>query len=518
MSSVRKIDVLITSFARPELLKKLLVSLKSQEINKDPSFEVKYLLFQDSVIDRSGEALADPDLARQNVQAFHEMLPNGSVILEDFNLGIVGNLEREFNHMRQSDADSFFLLEEDLVLSPYYVSTIDRLIQQASSNPLIGMITGTGAEPPRDLATQKNNRRAIIPMGHKWSIAFSRFVFQKIDPFLQKYFEACKDTNYKCTGRDDFMPDRVEGAREFFKGFGWPVQTHPPFSPDQAINLFSYIYPMYNISTFICLGKYVGEHGSHSNTEIFQQMQLDKLELFDERPPEEFDLPSIDQTFEVIAQSRSGIFNARVHEEKSNLVERKSIRVDRDGKKVNLGCGSNIKYGWINIDRNINTEFGNNGTLVLSHDFLNGLPFADESVDTIYACHLFQKHNTDVGFSIIKECFRVLKPGGVLRVSVPDTGAMIRAYYESNDAYFDKLKSKFPEFLPNDLIMAPIDFITRNAMGWNHENIYDSTKMVKMLTGAGFGTVRETEHDLQIDPGDERMAFAFFVEGSRPRA
>lgn len=92
---------------------------------------------------------------------------------------------------------------------------------------------------------------------------------------------------------------------------------------------------------------------------------------------------------------------------------------------VNLGPGSHGKPGWINLDAfpapHVNCLY----------DCRKSLPFPDRSVRGIF-CEHFVEHldYTEEIPSFLSECGRVLKPGGVFRVIVPDAEKYLRAYGE----------------------------------------------------------------------------------------
>jgi len=79
--------------------------------------------------------------------------------------------------------------------------------------------------------------------------------------------------------------------------------------------------------------------------------------------------------------------------------------------KLNLGCGRKSLAGYINID----SDGGVQPDVV--RDIERGLPFSDNSVDEIFASHIFE-HIKDLVF-VMNECFRVLKPGGVMKIIAP---------------------------------------------------------------------------------------------------
>lgn len=94
--------------------------------------------------------------------------------------------------------------------------------------------------------------------------------------------------------------------------------------------------------------------------------------------------------------------------------------------KLHLGCGNVLIHGFINIDtRNLP------GVLCGAVDDLRWLPGSGAPtgpVEMIYACHVlehFQRRDTQ---RVLREWYRVLQPGGTLRLSVPDFDACVKAY------------------------------------------------------------------------------------------
>lgn len=75
---------------------------------------------------------------------------------------------------------------------------------------------------------------------------------------------------------------------------------------------------------------------------------------------------------------------------------------------LNLGCGNRFCNDpeWINID--FNSVYDN----VKSINILKGLPFADESVDAVFSSCMLEHLTKDQAQRHLKECFRVLRPGG----------------------------------------------------------------------------------------------------------
>jgi predicted SAM-dependent methyltransferase len=89
---------------------------------------------------------------------------------------------------------------------------------------------------------------------------------------------------------------------------------------------------------------------------------------------------------------------------------------------LNLGCGQRFNSTWVNIDYNATGEG------VLSFNLNQRIPFGDNQFDIVYHSHLLEHFSKKNAPFFLKECIRVLKPKGVLRVVVPDLEQIVRTY------------------------------------------------------------------------------------------
>lgn len=89
---------------------------------------------------------------------------------------------------------------------------------------------------------------------------------------------------------------------------------------------------------------------------------------------------------------------------------------------LNLGCGARYHPDWINLD------IVARGPGVIEHDLSCGIPLPDASCGVVYHSAVLEhlRRNDAAGF--LAECRRVLRPGGVLRVAVPDLETICRLY------------------------------------------------------------------------------------------
>ena len=102
-------------------------------------------------------------------------------------------------------------------------------------------------------------------------------------------------------------------------------------------------------------------------------------------------------------------------------------------RKVNLGCGKDILPSWINIDRR---DFGQE----IVRDITKGLPFDDNSVDEIYACHSMEHIRTGEDlFFVMEEIWRVLKPGAEIFIRVPHSSTQEASYPDHKSYWNEKM-------------------------------------------------------------------------------
>lgn len=94
---------------------------------------------------------------------------------------------------------------------------------------------------------------------------------------------------------------------------------------------------------------------------------------------------------------------------------------------VNLGCGSCFHAAWINFDCVPSSP------LVKRWGVGQPLPFEDGGVDVVYHSHLIEHLPSRNGAELLRECHRILRPNGIIRIVVPDLENIARAYLSALD-------------------------------------------------------------------------------------
>lgn len=123
---------------------------------------------------------------------------------------------------------------------------------------------------------------------------------------------------------------------------------------------------------------------------------------------------------------------------------------------MNIGCGGRFRNGWLNID------FVAKPPNVVGHNLLEGIPLDESAVDFAYSSHVLEHFDQDAGLELLREQNRILRPGGTIRVIVPDLEMLARNYL----AQLDRLREPAPH--AKDVanhewsVLAMIDQCSRN--------------------------------------------------------
>ena len=166
-----------------------------------------------------------------------------------------------------------------------------------------------------------------------------------------------------------------------------------------------------------------------------------------------------------------------------NKVIRKYL-INNKIRKLQLGSNISQIDGWLSSDL-IPT---NKKCIYL--DVTVKFPFKNAEIDYIYCEHLIEHLNWEDGIKMLQESFRVLRPGGVIRIATPDLKAIINLYDENNPlakAYIKWVKDMFIKWVNSYNPGFVINTLFRN---WNHQFLYDEDTIKIALQNAGFSDIK----------------------------
>lgn len=175
--------------------------------------------------------------------------------------------------------------------------------------------------------------------------------------------------------------------------------------------------------------------------------------------------------------------------------------------RINIGNGPFKHPGWINVDCRINFKSDD-----LTCDLRRKWPLRSGSAKYIFSEHVFEHfgYPHEIGH-VLSECYRVLKPGGVLRVIVPNADRYLRAYAENDQEFVHKVGGDSATSL--SLINT---MMRENGF---HRYAYNYEELESVLKRAGFANVSPSalgaskHQDLNLDLNNgQRDLESLYVE------
>ena len=157
-----------------------------------------------------------------------------------------------------------------------------------------------------------------------------------------------------------------------------------------------------------------------------------------------------------------------------------------DVRKLQLGAGEHPHDGWLNTDLH---GYGRDDLVFL--DVRKRFPIPDAAFDLVYSEHMLEHLTYLEGQSCLRESFRVLRPGGVIRIATPSLERLARLYEggELQERYVrwavETLEPETDEPLPGVVI-------NNFFRSWGHRFIYDAQTLRHALAEAGFVDVEES--------------------------
>jgi len=164
-------------------------------------------------------------------------------------------------------------------------------------------------------------------------------------------------------------------------------------------------------------------------------------------------------------------------------------------RKLQIGCGQNFLNGWLNTDLN-----DLDGAMYM--DAGEQFPFENESIDFIYSEHIFEHLTIKQQINMMKEAYRVLKNGGVMRLATPKLDFLFELYSQptkkENNEYVKWAVKSIPNLrIAQDKILnnsSHYPYVINNFFrDWGHQMIHNFESFQNLAYQSGFATVRKVE-------------------------
>jgi predicted SAM-dependent methyltransferase len=184
-----------------------------------------------------------------------------------------------------------------------------------------------------------------------------------------------------------------------------------------------------------------------------------------------------------------------------------------DNLAIHLGCGKRIMPGWVNVDG------GSYEGIDLQWDLRDRFPFENSSAKMIYTEHTLEHFHKHEAVDFLRECYRILEPGGRIRVGVPDAEIYLCAYAQNKTQFFGSLQHLGGATVP---LETPIDVINQMfRMGGHHHFAWDYQALALSLVTLGYqDIVRFQPGHASVDElclDDPAHAFeTLYVEAIKP--
>tara|TARA_R100000995_G_C3481708_1_gene124313 strand:+ start:173 stop:1033 length:861 start_codon:yes stop_codon:yes gene_type:complete len=245
-----KLAVAIMSFNRPHYFEQVL-----QSINQQTDKDVDFHLFQDGPLNKySYRRCGNSSDINKCVELYNYYITDGQVHRHSTNVGIAENFnfaeELLFNGLNY---DYVLFLEDDLVLSPWYISIIKKMLK-AYDGTNVGMVCAYG-DHNISLDAQFKYPNMIKSIDHLWGYATTKESWQKRKPYYDEYF------NTFIKGKDYVMRDH----NKIFKWYNEIGFNTLATSQDAARTIAMIRAGQVGVSTVTNNGEYIGKVGQHGN-------------------------------------------------------------------------------------------------------------------------------------------------------------------------------------------------------------------------------------------------------------
>jgi len=344
------------------------------------------------------------------------------VIYQQENQGLAKSIVAAANYALTKH-DSFILLEDDCVPHTYFYEWFRVCLEKYRYVPEVFGISGYSTPIPDEIRSTYQYDAYFFPRMGSWGWATWKDRWQKDNRNLADLTMCAieKNVDLEQGGRD--IPDSIGNVLLGKVTDTWTL----PWLVNVYLNRGCYVYP--TVSHINNIG--LDGTGVHCGaTDKYNTTLCDVL-------PEHFPVsPFFDDRIKALFMAYQDSPN-RIYSDKAlfglaKYAYLQSLKTPESFYAparacvkpvyVNLGCGNRFHPEWINFD------FSTHHPAVKQVNLREGIPLPDNHADVVYHSHVLEHFLQNEASKFIAECFRVLKPGGILRVAVPNLEVIAKLY------------------------------------------------------------------------------------------
>jgi predicted SAM-dependent methyltransferase len=176
-------------------------------------------------------------------------------------------------------------------------------------------------------------------------------------------------------------------------------------------------------------------------------------------------------------------------------------------RKLQLGAGGNYVDGWLNTDIAPKAR-------EVYLDAASDYPFPSGAFHYVFAEHLIEHLSWEDGLKMLRECHRVLAPGGKVRIVTPNLAKLFYLLNNGANAEVRKvIESAQRMYGWPDTPIMPAYIFNKSVREWGHLFIYDPATLRKTFELAGFTEIKERRIGEKTDPIFEKVEFRTRARG-----
>jgi SAM-dependent methyltransferase len=158
--------------------------------------------------------------------------------------------------------------------------------------------------------------------------------------------------------------------------------------------------------------------------------------------------------------------------------------------KLQIGCGGNMLAGWLNTDGQMEEWFHPQSVKL---DATQPFPIPDNSFDYIFTEHMIEHIGYWEGYRMLEECYRILKPGGKIRISCPSI-ELLQQLCADPDHPDHAAYIKFLLDPKDEPFVDPMFIFNKMFRFCGHKHIYTMSGLTATMAAVGFDNF--TEHNV----------------------